>query len=61
MKRIYKRIQKLDFCLNFHFISLFFASLIAKIIIKRKKTMIIMRIIHSNCGIPPAIAEELAL
>ena len=61
MKRIYKKAQKLDFCLNFHFIYLFFASLIAKIILKIKKTMIIMRVIHSNCGIPPASAEELAL
>ena len=52
---------KAGFLSKFPFISLFFASLIAKIIIKRKKTMIIMRIIHSNCGIPPASAKELAL
>ena len=61
MRRIYKRIQKLGFCLNFYFISLFFASLIAKVIIKRKKTIILMRTIHNNCGIPQASAEELAL
>ena len=39
--KMFHKIKKKDFCLHFNFVSLFFATLIAKMFIKREKTITI--------------------
>ena len=43
MERLHKIAKKLYFCLYIHFLSLFFASVIAKIIAKKEKIITITR------------------